>query len=207
MGPRAPSHSASVRLCGPSPQAFLQSATLSVLDPCNYFCETAVRTLSLKLAFLINSGGLFSPLLSGPGGAWRGPCPLHRLVPAGPESAAAASPTPPPPQATGSLRPTDMPDSFPQLSFLLDSPETTRCGPRTPPRRGCTQAPVKGAGKVLPGHEQVAARPSGGTRVSPAGSLRSSCTARRPSLFPGDAGAAAGSHSLAVTPASDPRKA
>lgn len=97
MGPRAPSHSASVRLCGPSPQAFLQSATLSVLDPCNYFCETAVRTLSLKLAFLINSGGLFSPLLSGPGCAWRGPCPLHRLVPAGPESAAAASPTPPPP--------------------------------------------------------------------------------------------------------------
>lgn len=206
MGPRAPSHSASVRLCGPSPQAFLQSATLSVLDPCNYFCETAVRTLSLKLAFLINSGGLFSPLLSGPGGAWRGPCPLHRLsLPA--RCLLRRRHRRRPPQATGSLRPTDTPDSFPQLSFLLDSPETTRCGPRTPPRRGCTQAPVKGAGKVLPGHEQVAARPSGGTRVSPAGSLRSSCTARHPSLFPGDAGAAAGSHSLAVTPASDPRKA
>lgn len=60
---------------------------------------------------------------------------------------------------------------------------------------------------MLPGQEQVAARPSGGTRVSPAGSLRSSCTARDPSLFPGDVGAAAGSHSLAVNPASDPRKA
>lgn len=102
-GPRAPSHSASVRLCGPSPQAFLQSATLSVLEPCNYFCETAVRTLFLKLAFLINFGGLFSPLLSGPGGrlAWAvSPAPA---VPASPVSAAAASPKPPHPGRRESL--------------------------------------------------------------------------------------------------------
>lgn len=125
----------------------------------------------LKLAFLINFGGLLSPPLSGPGG---------RLVPA-------VSPAPAvlparrllqlhhqsrPTQATVSPWPTDTPgNTFLQFLLLRDSSETTRHGPRTLPRRGCIQVPVKGAGKALPRHKQVVAtRASGGTRISPAGS-------------------------------------
>ena len=112
-----------------------------------------------------------SCLLSlGPAVAWRGPCLLRQ--PSLPAWCLLrrhhrSHPT----QATGSPWPTDTPDSFLQFSLLHDSPETTRCGPLTLPRRGCAQVPVKGAGKALPGHKQVAAtRPSGGTRISPAGS-------------------------------------
>lgn len=127
--------------------------------------------VSLKLAFLINFGGLFLPALSGPGGrlVWA-LSPASAILPA--RCLLRLHHRSHPTQATVSPWPTDTPDNtFLQFSLLRDSSETTRHGPRTLPRRGCTQVPVKGAGKALPRHEQVVAtRASGGTRISPAGS-------------------------------------
>lgn len=73
-----------------------------------------------------------------------------------------------------------------------------------PQQKGLHPSAVKGAGKVLPGARRWP-RPSGGTwaphlQEASGPFLHSPAT---PSLFPGDAGSAAGSHSLAVTPASD----
>lgn len=149
--------------------------------------------MSLKLEFLINFGSLFLPALSGPGGrlVWAvSPAPAilpawcllrlhHRSRPT---------------QATVSPWPTDTPNNT-LLQFLLlhDSSETTRHGPRTLPRRGCTQVPVKGAWKALPRHEQVVAtRASGGTRISPAGSSGDGPGPPAPPTAPGDSGAVTG---------------
>lgn len=174
-GPRAPSHSASCRLCvAPHPRPSSR-AQRCVLDPrmLNYFMKL-VRTLSLKLAFPKFQRFVLCPLLSlGPARLRRGPCPPHSLSLPAPESAAAASPTPPPDLVSADRHARKFPSSSRFSLIPQRRLDVVHVASQKGLHPNASERCREGASRA----RRWPRGPPGGTRVSPAGSLRSSCTA------------------------------